>query len=115
MERELDMVRDVYKTAARRNMQMEHFWKKTSERYGFEPLMIDPELMVLRELTEVDQLPEEPAPDDRNVMVVGLFSGIIHIFVLLKVLSNEKKGGCCLVSFDRYWLGLHFRNIFSVF
>ena len=33
----------------------------------------------------------------------------------LKVLSNEKKGGSFLVSFDRYWLGLHFRNIFSVF
>jgi len=33
----------------------------------------------------------------------------------LKVLSNEKKGGSCLVSFDRYWLGLHFRNIFTVF
>ena len=33
----------------------------------------------------------------------------------LKVLSNEKKGGCCLVSINRYWLGLHFGNIFSMF
>ena len=33
----------------------------------------------------------------------------------LEVLSNEKKGGCCLVSSDRYLLGLHFRNIFRVF
>jgi hypothetical protein len=39
---------------------------------------------------------------------------VIFIFIL-KVLSNEKKGGSCLVSFDRYWFNLHFRNIFSLF
>jgi len=33
----------------------------------------------------------------------------------LKVLSNEKKGGSCLVSFDRYCFNLQFRNIFSMF
>jgi len=35
----------------------------------------------------------------------------------LKVLSNEKKGGSCLESFDRYhyWFNLHFRNILSMF
>ena len=33
----------------------------------------------------------------------------------LKVLSNEKKGWSCLVSFDRYWFNLHSRNIFRMF
>jgi len=33
----------------------------------------------------------------------------------LKVLSNEKKGGSCLVSFDRYWFNLHFRIFLACF
>jgi len=49
---------------------------------------------------------------------IAIFAKIlwfIHRSVALMVLSNEKKGGRCLVSIDRYWLGLHFLNIFSIF
>jgi len=33
----------------------------------------------------------------------------------LKKQSNGKKGGCCLVSSDRYWFNLHFSNILDCF
>jgi len=76
------------------------YWKVGSQS-GSDPLLIvsNPQRCILRYSTVPVSLPD--LINSRNYD--------------LKVLSNEKKGGSCLVSFDRYWFNLHFRNIFSMF
>ena len=41
------------------------------------------------------------------------YQKVLYRYLILKVLSNEKKGGSYLVSMDRYWFNLPFGQKFD--
>jgi hypothetical protein len=75
MEAEVAMLRDVYKSAVRKNLAQEHFWNSQSARYGFGPAVLDPELLELRTLTDPHVSDEEEnIPDDRKNCLLVFFN-----------------------------------------
>jgi hypothetical protein len=44
MEEELIMLREVYQTAARKNLTQEAFWQQQSIAHGLKPFVVPPEL-----------------------------------------------------------------------
>jgi hypothetical protein len=85
MEEELILQREAYKTVARKNLAIEHFWQQQAIAHGFEPFVPPPELMELSRLSAMEYTPDlGDLPEERHWLI---FCQIYHC-------SNIKKREC---------------------
>ena len=70
MEEELILQREAYKTVARKNLAIEHFWKQQAIAHGFEPFHPPPELLELTCLSAEEYNPDlGDLPEERHGLI----------------------------------------------
>jgi hypothetical protein len=76
MEEELHLLRELYVTAARKNLAEEAFWNNMSVKHGFVPEVLPPGMLELSRLSSLEYSPDlRGTPDDRyiNVWLFSIF------------------------------------------